>query len=278
MKLISWNVNGLRAISRKGFWPWLETELPDILCLQETKAHPGQLEPELAEPAGYAADYAVAKKKGYSGVATWTRAASRSGLFSKPIVNTRFPELTSSAERGIGISRFDNEGRVLTREYSGFTLVNAYFPNSQRELGRLDYKLDFCESMLGHCNRLRRKRERVIVCGDFNTAHHEIDLARAKENRKNSGFLPEERACLDRFVERGYVDAFRHFHPEDGQYTWWSYLFDARANNVGWRIDYFFVSDDLVEDLQDCYHLPDVGGSDHCPVVLRLKPSSASAS
>ena len=278
MKLISWNVNGLRAISRKGFWPWLEAELPDILCLQETKAHPGQLEPELAEPAGYAADYAVAEKKGYSGVATWTRAANRSGLFSELIANTRFPELTSTAKRGIGIARFDNEGRVLTREYSGFTLVNAYFPNSQRELGRLDYKLDFYESMLGYCNRLRRKGKRVIVCGDFNTAHHEIDLARAKENRKNSGFLPEERACLDRFVERGYVDAFRHFHPEDGQYTWWSYLFDARANNVGWRIDYFFVSDDLVEDLQDCYHLPDVGGSDHCPVVLRLKPSPASAS
>ena len=275
MKLVSWNVNGLRAIARKGFWDWMGGESPDILCVQETKAHPGQLEPALSDPTGYAARYAAAKKKGYSGVATWTRTADRPGLFDEASAHACRPELISPPKTGIGIARFDAEGRVLTSEYAEFTLVNAYFPNSQRELGRLGYKLDFYDSMLGYCNRLRRQGKRVIICGDFNTAHHEIDLARAKENRKNSGFLPEERACLDRFVERGYVDAFRHFHPEGGHYTWWSYLFDARANNIGWRIDYFFVSDDLLEDVEDCCHLSDVEGSDHCPVVLRLKDAAA---
>ena len=274
MKLVSWNVNGLRSIARKGFWPWLAAESPDILCLQETKASPDQLEPDLADPAGYSACYSAALKKGYSGVTTWTRAASRPRLFDHPTAEACFPELISPPRAGIRIARFDQEGRIVTADYTGFTLVNGYFPTSQRDLRRLDYKLDFYESMVGYCNRLRRQNKRVVVCGDFNTAHHEIDLARAKENRKNSGFLPEERACLDRFVEQGYVDAFRRFHPEGGRYTWWSYQFNARANNVGWRIDYFFVSEDLLDDLEDCHHLPDVEGSDHCPVVLRIKNAS----
>ena len=271
MKLISWNVNGLRAISRKGLLSWLGMESPDILCLQETKAHPDQLGPELLDPAGYSASYAAAKKKGYSGVGIWTRSENYSGTFDTATSQACHPKLISPPQSGIRIERFDTEGRVLTCDYKTFTLVNCYFPNSQRELGRLDYKLDFYDSILGYCNRLRRRQKRIVICGDFNTAHKEIDLARPKENRKNSGFLPEERAYLNRFIEHGYVDAFRHFHPEGGHYTWWSYLFDARVNNVGWRIDYFFVSQDLLDDLEDCCHLPDVQGSDHCPVVLKIK-------
>ena len=273
MKLVTWNVNGIRAVARKGFFEWLDREAPDVLCLQETKAHPDQLEPELATPTGYRAVYDAAKKKGYSGVSTWIRGAQNDlpRLFDQDSSGDNCPTPIGEARHGLGIGRFDSEGRVLATEFEGFVLVNAYFPNSQRDLARLDYKVDFCDSMLGYCNRLRRRGKRVVICGDFNIAHKEIDLARPKENVGNSGFVPEERACLDRFVARGYVDAFRKFQPQPGHYTWWSYLFDARANNVGWRIDYFLVSDDLADEVEDCYIQPEVMGSDHCPVVLKLK-------
>ena len=273
MKLVTWNVNGIRAVARKGFFEWLDRAAPDVLCLQETKVHPDQLEPDLAAPAGYRAVYDAAKKKGYSGVSTWTRGAPSDlrRLFDQDSGAGNYPAPIGQARHGLGIDRFDSEGRVLVTEFEAFVLVNAYFPNSQRDLARLDYKVDFCDSMLGYCNRLRRRGKRVVICGDFNIAHKEIDLARPKENMANSGFTPQERACLDRFLARGYVDAFREFQPGPGHYTWWSYLFDARANNVGWRIDYFFVSDDLADEVEDCYIQPEVMGSDHCPLVLKLK-------
>lgn len=273
MKLVTWNVNGIRAVARKGFFEWLDREAPDVVCLQETKVHPEQLEPELATPAGYRAVYTAAKKKGYSGVSTWTRSprSDRPRLFDEDSGAGKYYEPIAEPRHGLGIGRFDSEGRVLVTEFERFVLVNAYFPNSQRDLVRLDYKVDFCDSMLGYCNRLRRSGKRVVICGDFNIAHKEIDLARPKENLRNSGFTPEERACLDRFIARGYVDAFRQFHQDPGHYTWWSYLFDARASNVGWRIDYFLVSDDLADELADCHIQPDVMGSDHCPVVMELK-------
>ncbi len=275
MKLVTWNVNGIRAVARKGFFEWLEREAPDVLCLQETKAHPGQLEPELAAPAGYHAVYEAAKKKGYSGVSTWIRGPQSGlpGLFEPDPkgIDGDYPAPLGEPRHGLGIARFDCEGRVLVTEFERFVLVNAYFPNSQRDLARLDYKVDFCDSMLGYCNRLRRRGKRVVICGDFNIAHQEIDLARPKANLGNSGFCPEERACLDRFIAAGYVDVFRKFQPGPGHYTWWSYLFEARANNVGWRIDYFLVSDDLAGEVEHCSIQPEVMGSDHCPVMLKLK-------
>ena len=258
MRLITWNVNGLRAVARKGLLSWLEAEKPDILCMQETKAHRGQLAPELATPDGYEAHFHSAKKKGYSGVSTWVRNDSPATVKAEPVA-------------GLGIERFDEEGRVLITEFEPFTLINCYFPNSQRTLNRLDYKLDFYDTFLHYCNRLRREGKRLIITGDYNIAHKEIDLARPKENRRNSGFLPEERDRLDQFVAHGYVDAFRLFHEGSGHYTWWSYLFNARTANVGWRIDYFFVSDDLVDEVKDCTILNEVAGSDHCPVSLELK-------
>jgi len=284
MKLVTWNINGIRAVVRKGFFEWLDRETPDVLCLQETKAHPDQLKPELTAPLGYRAVYEAAKKKGYSGVSTWTRSAigglpplfdqgseNKHDKADKQAMEDEFPAPIGEARHGLGIARFDAEGRALITEFESFVLVNAYFPNSQRDLARMDYKVDFCDSMLGYCNRLRRRGKRVVICGDVNIAHKEIDLARPKENVGNSGFAPEERACLDRFVAAGYVDAFRKFQPQPGHYTWWSYLFDARARNVGWRIDYFLVSDDLIDQVEDCYIQPEVMGSDHCPVVLKLK-------
>lgn len=253
MKLLSWNVNGIRSVARKGFLEWLDRERPDVLCLQETKAQADQLEPELAAPPGYRAFWHAAERKGYSGVATLSR--------HEPV----------SVRHGLGIRKFDAEGRVLITEYDGFTLLNVYFPNGQRDLGRVDFKLEFCDALLACCNTLRRRGQRVIVCGDFNTAHQEIDLTHPKANAGTSGFLPVERAWIDMFIAHGYVDIFRAFNPGPEHYTWWSYQFNARANNVGWRIDYHFVSDDLVEDVKHAYLMPHVEGSDHCPVALELK-------
>ena len=246
-------------------------ESPDILCLQETKAHPNQLTSELTEPDGYTADYAAAQKKGYSGVSIWTRSQNIAHTFTPSNSQQTSPRIISPPTSGVKINRFDAEGRVLTCDYENFTLVNSYFPNSQRSLDRLSYKLDFYECMLGYCNRLRRNGKRVIICGDFNTAHHEIDLARPKENRANSGFLPEEREWVDKFIAHGYVDSFRTFSKEPDQYTWWSYRFNVRAKNIGWRIDYFFVTEGLMDKVKDSFITPDVMGSDHCPIGLDIK-------
>lgn len=268
-RIVSWNVNGIRSIARKGFHDWLCRESPSIVCLQETKAHKGQLPPDLVAPPGYEGHFHSAERKGYSGVATFVPVAN--GEAAGPLkkrCKAGLPALLNPPAPGIGISRFDAEGRVLATEFERFILLNCYFPNGQRDHGRLDYKLEFCESFLHFANGLRAAGKKLVICGDFNTAHKEIDLARPKQNAETSGFLPIERAWIDRFTAHGYVDIFRERHPEPDHYTWWSYQFNARANNVGWRIDYFFVSDDLAGEVTSAGIHPEVAGSDHCPVSI----------
>ena len=253
VKLLTWNVNGIRAARRKGFLRWFDAQAADIICLQETKIQPDQVEEALLHPLGYHSSWHSALKRGYSGVATYSKHA--------PL----------SVREGIGNREIDREGRVLISEFKRFTLVNAYFPNTQREHARLDFKLRFCNVMLRFLNRLRRAGKHVVVCGDFNIAHKPIDLRNPKENVDNAGFLPEERAWMDRFVKHGYVDSFRHFCAEPGHYTWWSYRAGVRERNIGWRLDHFFVNPELVGRLKSAYHQPRVRGSDHCPVGLELR-------
>ena len=253
MKLISWNVNGIRAMAKKGFLDWLADESPDVLCAQETKAHPDQLTNKLRQPPGYYTYWDSAERKGYSGVATFSK--------TEPL----------RVRAGFGIGEFDVEGRALMTEYPGFKLFNVYFPNGKRSQERLDYKLRFYASFLDYCDALHAQGERLIVCGDVNTAHKEIDLARPKEHEKTSGFLPEEREWIDRYLSRGFVDAFRALHPDEAeQYTWWHYITNARARNIGWRIDYHLVSESLMPAVTDARILSDVMGSDHCPILLEL--------
>jgi exodeoxyribonuclease-3 len=254
LTLLSWNVNGVRAIHKKGFSSWLDEAAPDILCLQETKAVESQLPPELAQPASYHTFWNSAQRKGYSGTALLTREAPLSVQF------------------GLGLEKFDQEGRTIIAEYPLFTLINCYFPNGSRDHSRVPFKLAFYDAFLEKCEQLRKRSQPVIFCGDVNTAHNEIDLAHPKANQKTTGFLPEERVWLDRVVEAGYVDTFRHFHPNlPEQYTWWSMPTRARERNVGWRLDYFFVAQELLEYVTDAFILPEVMGSDHCPVGLQLK-------
>ena len=253
MKLISWNVNGIRAVAGKGFLDWLASESPDVLCAQETKAHPEQLTKKLRQPPGYCSHWNSAERKGYSGVVTLSK--------TEPL----------RVRAGFGIEEFDVEGRVLMTEHPGFKLFNVYFPNGKRSQERLDYKLRFYAAFLDYCDTLHAQGERLIVCGDVNTAHKEIDLARPKQNEKTSGFLPEEREWVDRYLSHGFVDAFRALHPDEPeQYTWWHYITNARARNVGWRIDYHLVSESLMPAVTDAGILSDVMGSDHCPIVLEL--------
>jgi exodeoxyribonuclease-3 len=252
-KILSWNVNGIRAVQKKGFLDWLAKESPDVLCVQETKAHPDQLDAFLLNPPGYHVFWVSAVKKGYSGVATFTR--------DKPV----------SVRPGFGISRFDEEGRVLLCEYPGLVLLNIYFPNGKASEERLRYKLDFYEETLKFVRALKSQGKRVIISGDYNTAHKPIDLARPEANQDVSGFLPVERQWLDRWIENGQVDIFRKFNPHPERYTWWDLKSFARQRNVGWRIDYHFVSGDLVPDVTGADILADVLGSDHCPVSLELK-------
>lgn len=253
MKLVSWNVNGIRAVMNKGFLTWLEEESPDILCLQETKAHPDQLGFELTHPKGYHAYFSSSEvKKGYSGVVTYTKKESK------------------KVEEGIGIEKFDQEGRVVMTEFEEFILFNVYFPNGKASVERLQYKLEFYEAFLKHIEDLRAKGKKIVFCGDVNTAHADIDLARPRENDDVSGFLPIERKWIDRVVERGYIDSLRLFHAEPHLYTWWSMRSGARERNVGWRIDYVFLDGKLKKHLKDAYILPDVMGSDHCPIGIKL--------
>lgn len=253
MRLISWNVNGIRAVTRKGFLDWMASEYPDVLCAQETKAQPDQLAPELRQPPGYHTCWNSARRKGYSGVATFSK--------TEPL----------HVQAGFGIEEFDVEGRVLMTGYPGFKLFNVYFPNGKRSQERLDYKLRFYAAFLEYCDALRARGERLVICGDVNTAHKEIDLARPRQNEKVSGFLPEEREWIDRYLAHGFVDAFRVFHPDEaGQYTWWHYITNARARNVGWRIDYHLVSESLMPAVTEASILSDVMGSDHCPISLEL--------
>jgi len=253
MRIISWNVNGIRAVEKRGFLGWLEKESPDILCLNETKAEPGQLSPQLVNPPGYRSAWASAKKRGYSGVALYSKI--------EPL-DVRF----------MGKTEFDGEGRTLVADYPDFTLIAAYFPNAQDAAARLPYKLAFCGAMLQLCNSLVKKGRHILLCGDYNIAHTPIDLARPKENEGNAGYLPEERAWMDTFTQAGYVDTFRHFHPgEINHYTWWSYRMNARERNIGWRIDYHCVDKDFLPRVQSSIIRPEVEGSDHCPVEIVLE-------
>ena len=264
VKLVSWNVNGIRAVSAKEDWRWFEGQDAQIVALQETKCSPDQLSPELASPAGWASWWASSTvKKGYSGVAVFSKLAPLK-------VETELPD-----------PAYQGEGRIIHAEYERFHFVNGYFPNGGAEIldargrhqgkfKRLDYKMGFFGCFEAWCERLRRTKP-VVVCGDFNIAHRPLDLARPKQNELNTGFLPEERAFLDRFTSLGYVDTFRLVHGDaPDQYSWWSYRMKAREKNIGWRIDYFFVSEELKDSVADAWIEQEQYGSDHCPVGLAL--------
>jgi len=249
VKLISWNVNGLRAVLKKNFLEFLATEQPDILCLQETKCTPEQV--EQLWPATYTTYWNSAEKKGYSGTAIFTR--------QRPLQVTPH----------IGVAEHDREGRVLTAEYPDFYLVNVYVPNSQRELARLPYRQQWDIDFLKYLRQLDRKKP-VIVCGDLNVAHTELDLANPRANIHNHGFTAEERQGFSNFVSAGFVDTFREFEKSGGHYSWWSPMGGARSRNVGWRIDYFLLAERLRPRLKKAWIRPDITGSDHCPVGIEL--------
>lgn len=250
MKLISWNVNGLRACMNKGFQDFLANSEAVIFCVQETKMQKGQAEFDFS---GYEEYWNSAEKKGYSGTAIFTKI--------KPL----------SVSYDIGIAEHDQEGRVITAEFDDFYLVNVYTPNSQRELARLDYRMQWEDAFRSYIKQLDEKKP-VIICGDLNVAHKEIDLKNFKTNHKNAGFTDEERAKMTELLEAGFTDSFRYLYPDkEGIYTWWSYMFKAREKNAGWRIDYFVVSNRLADRIADSLIYTDIMGSDHCPVGLILK-------
>ena len=247
MKLISWNVNGIRACVSKGFMDFFAEIDADIFCIQESKMQEGQLELDLP---GYHQYWNYAEKKGYSGTAIFTK--------KEPL----------SVMNGIGIEEHDKEGRVITLEFEDFYMVTVYTPNSQNELARLDYRMEWEDAFLAYLKKLEEKHP-VIICGDMNVAHKEIDLKNPKTNRKNAGFTDEEREKFTRLLDNGFVDTFRHFYPDqEGIYSWWSYRFQAREKNAGWRIDYFLASECLKDQLQDSKIHTEIMGSDHCPVEL----------
>jgi len=253
VKITTWNVNGFRAILRKEALSWIPDVGSDILCFQETKLQLDQITEEQASLEGYSSVWHSAERKGYSGVVT----------FSKPEpVDT---------EKGIGIKEFDVEGRVIRSQYEDYFLYNIYFPNGGQENKRVPYKLSFYEKLLEICDRLHQDGKNIIITGDFNTAHNEIDLKNPKSNEKNTGFLPEEREWIDLYLKHGFVDAFRELHPEREEYTWWTYRFNARKNNAGWRLDYFLVSEKYMKFVEDVIIHSNIMGSDHCPVSLILK-------
>jgi len=252
IRILSWNVNGIRAVDKKGALNWFADEKYDILCVQETKAQEEQLSTELRNIDGYQSHFCSAERKGYSGVAVYTRVE---------------PEEVTC---GFGDGRFDNEGRVITLHFDKFLLFNVYFPNGKASKERLQYKLDFYDAFLEYVNGFVGKGLNVVICGDVNTAHKPIDLARPEANEKTSGFLPVERAWIDKLIGGGYIDTFRAFNEDPEQYTWWDMKTRARDRNIGWRIDYFFVSDGLRKSLKSAFILQDVMGSDHCPVGIEL--------
>lgn len=251
--IVSWNVNGIRAVNDKNGFEWLDQYRPDILCLQEIKATAQQLPEDLFSGRYPHISINSGERKGYSGTLT-------AGVM----------EPSSSSIR----SEIDvlNEGRIIEHRYGDVVLFNVYFPNGQKNEERLAYKLDFYDKFLMHCQQLRSEGKKIVICGDVNTAHREIDIKNPKSNEKTSGFLPIERAWIDKLIEAGYIDTFRHIHGDKiNEYSWWSYRFNARTKNVGWRIDYFFVSEDLKENIEDAFILQSVMGSDHCPVGIKLR-------
>lgn len=253
LNLISWNVNGIRAIHRKGFIDWLVKEDADIVSVQETKAQIDQLPRKLINIPNYTSYFNSAERKGYSGVASYCK------IKPNQVIN------------GMGIERFDVEGRLLRLDYDDFTLLNIYYPNGGSGEERLQYKLDFYDEFLDYTNNLVDEGHNLVICGDLNTAHKPIDLARPKQNEETSGFLPVERKWVTKFLDNGYIDTFRMFNQEPDNYTWWSYRTKARGRNVGWRLDYFFVNDEFKSNVKDSYILSDVMGSDHCPIGLKIK-------
>ena len=253
MKILSWNVNGIRAAYKKGLFEWIRKVSPDILCLQETKALAEQVPHQLRNMPGYNIYWNSAERKGYSGVVTFTK--------EKPI----------DFKKGFGIDRFDIEGRTMITEFPSFILFNIYFPNGKKNQERLEYKLDFYDTFLAFADNIKVKGKNIVVCGDFNTAHKEIDLARPKENEKVSGFLPIERAWIDTFIDHGYIDTFRYYNNEPDQYSWWDMKTRARDRNVGWRIDYFFVNKEFMPYVKKAFIHQDIMGSDHCPVGIEIE-------
>lgn len=252
MRILSWNVNGIRAVEKKGFLEWFTRESPDVLCLQETKISEEQVSASLRQVEGYSSYFSCAEKKGYSGVALYTKTQ---------------PELVTS---GLDIDVFDKEGRVLVADYGQFLLFNVYFPNGRSSAERLAYKLQFYDAFLAVIEARKGQGRNIVVCGDVNTAHRAIDLARPKANEDTSGFLPEERAWIDKLLAHGYVDTFRVFNQAPENYTYWDQMSRARERNVGWRIDYFFVNETFADRVKAAYILPDVIGSDHCPVGIEI--------
>jgi exodeoxyribonuclease-3 len=254
MRLLCWNVNGLRSVLKKGFVDWLHRENADIVCLQETKASAEQMPPEVTGMTGYHFySTSPVEKKGYSGVALLTK------------------EEPKSVSYGFGIEKYDHEGRTIIADYGKFVLLSIYFPNGKMSQERLDYKMGFYNAFLDYVDRLKAEGRKIVVCGDVNTAHTELDIARPKENSKKSGFLPMEREWMDKFEAHGFIDTFRVFEKEGGHYSYWDTYTKARERNVGWRIDYFYISDSLKKNLKSAFILSDVMGSDHCPVGIDLK-------
>jgi len=254
ISVLSWNVNGIRSVYEKGFLSWLKHAEPTIICLQETRAKSSQLNSDLVCPAGYHAYWNSATRPGYSGTALLSR--------KKPLC----------IEFGLGEIEFDQEGRTIIAEYSDFTLINCYFPNGNRDYGRLAFKIGFFEAFFAKCERLRAQGHTLLFGGDLNTAHDDIDLAHPKSNRNRSGFLRKERKLIDKFIEAGYIDTFRHFYPRLAkQYTWWSHTAGSREHNCGWRFDYIFAAREILARVREAFIMSDVKYSDHAPVGISIE-------
>lgn len=252
VRIVSWNVNGMRSVLKKGFLDFLAESGPDVLCVQESRALPDDIPAASREPKGYTSIWTPARKRGYAGVAAYVK--------KEPL-----------SVSVLGKAEFDDEGRVQVLEYADYSIINAYYPNSQPERKRIDYKLRFCGAIKRLANKLVKSGQHVVLCGDYNIAHTEIDLARPKQNEDNPGYTVEERDAMTKFLKAGYVDTFRHGNPDPGHYTWWSYRSGARAKNIGWRIDYHCVNRDFLDRVKKTVILDKVTGSDHCPVELVLK-------
>jgi exodeoxyribonuclease-3 len=253
MKIFSWNVNGLRAATKKGLVDWIKEEQPDILCIQESRANLDQLPKKAREIEGYKFFINSGDKKGYSGTAVY------------------YKKDPNNIIMGLPDERFNDEGRTTIFEYDDFVLFNIYFPNGQSSDERLEFKMDFYDEFLRYSNELVAEGKKVIACGDYNTAHQPIDLKNDKANANRSGFLPIEREWIDKYIDHGYIDTFRYLHPDEVKYSWWTYRFNARKNNAGWRIDYFFISENMKDQLISAEIHNDVFGSDHCPISIEIK-------